>query len=311
LRIVALSEAFRHQARFYAGETDFVEGALRFIRDGLAAGEPVMVAVRQPKIDLLEAALNGDGGRVIFRDMAEVGSNPGRIIPAWQRFLDDHGGGGGIRGIGEPIWPGRDGAELVESHIHEALINRAFASADDFLLECPYDESALPPEVIATARRTHPHHDCDGEARPDVTSLDTLTWDELTPPAADATTLAFGERDLPSVRVAAAVAARSAGLREHTVGAVPLAVTELATNAVRHGGGHGTLRLWQEPARLCCQVDDGGCITDPLVGRLRPCADRPDGRGLWLANHSCDLMQIRSTDAGTSVRVHVNTGADE
>lgn len=80
---------------------------------------------------------------------------------------------------------------------------------------------------------------------------------------------------------------------------------------MRHGGGRGTLRIWQEPARLYCQVDDDGRITNPLVGRLRPDPDQLGGRGLWLANQACDLVQIRSTEAGTSVRVHIKTGADE
>ena len=289
-----------------------MQGAVRFIRDGLAADEPVMVAVRLPKIELLESALNGDGGRVIFRDMADLGSNPARIIPAWQQFLDDHGRGGGIRGIGEPIWPGRDGADLVEAHIHEALINHAFRSADGFLLECPYDELALPAGVIATARQTHPHYDSQDGVSGHVGSFDTLTWDELPPVAADATTLTFGERDLGWVRAIAASAAKSARLGDDAVSAVRLAVTELATNAIRHGGGHGTLRVWREPSRLCCQIDDSGeGITDPLVGRLRPHLDRSEGCGLWLVNHLCDLMQIRSTHAGTAVRIHLNLGTPE
>jgi hypothetical protein len=32
------------------------------------------------------------------------------------------------------------------------------------------------------------------------------------------------------------------------------------------------------------------------------------GRGLWLTNQLCDLVQIRSGDAGTVVRAHVLAG---
>ena len=297
-------QAFRHQARFYAGDAEFVAGALGFIREGLALGEPVMVALPLRKIEWLESALNGDGGRVIFRDMDELGANPAHIIPAWQRFLDDHARADGIRGIGEPIGPDRVGADLVEVHIHEALINSAFASADGFLLECPYDELALAPSVITTAKRTHPHHgpgaDCAVFAPPD-----TLGWDVLSPPAADATTLDFGEWDLHEVRSVVATAARYAGLSEPACGDLVLAANELATNTLRHGSRSGTLRVWQESANLCCQVDDAGRIGDPMVGRIQPRLGRPGGRGLWLANRVCDLVQIRSTDHGTSVRLHV------
>ena len=89
--------------------------------------------------------------------MEVVGRNPARIIPAWSRFVADHAGsGGGMRGIGEPIWAGRTDAELSECQLHESLINLAFAAADDFRLICPYDTDALPEDVIAEARRSHP-----------------------------------------------------------------------------------------------------------------------------------------------------------
>jgi anti-sigma regulatory factor (Ser/Thr protein kinase) len=54
-----------------------------------------------------------------------------------------------------------------------------------------------------------------------------------------------------------------------------------------------------------CEVRDRGRIVEPLVGRLPPPLDRHGGRGLWLVNHLCDLVQIRSTEAGSVVRVHM------
>ncbi|WP_343949847.1 ATP-binding protein [Nonomuraea longicatena] len=61
-----------------------------------------------------------------------------------------------------------------------------------------------------------------------------------------------------------------------------LAAGELTTNAVLHGGGRGTLRMWTAGGRLWCEVRDDG----PGVARPVP-ADAPDpaeagGRGLWL-----------------------------
>ena len=56
--------------------------------------------------------------------MAVLGHNPARIIPAWRDFADAHAGP--IRGIGEPIWPGRGADELVECQLHESLLNVAF-----------------------------------------------------------------------------------------------------------------------------------------------------------------------------------------
>ncbi|MBA3233977.1 MAG: MEDS domain-containing protein [Propionibacteriales bacterium] len=62
-----------------------------------------------------------------------------------------------VRGIGEPVWPGRTAAELVEAQCHEALLNVAFADSGRWDLLCPYDIQALPDDVIAEALRSHPH----------------------------------------------------------------------------------------------------------------------------------------------------------
>ena len=47
-------------------------------------------------------------------------------------------------------------------------------------------------------------------------------------------------------------------------------------------------------------------IEDPLAGRERaPDADG-GGRGLWIVNHLCDLVQLRSSRAGSVVRLHMS-----
>jgi anti-sigma regulatory factor (Ser/Thr protein kinase) len=84
-----------------------------------------------------------------------------------------------------------------------------------------------------------------------------------------------------------------------------LVVNEVTTNSVRHGGGTGTLRIWEEGASLICEVRDRGQILDPLIGRRKPPADRGSGLGLWLANQLCDLVQIRSFPTGSVVRLHI------
>ena len=60
-----------------------------------------------------------------------------------------------------------------------------------------------------------------------------------------------------------------------------------------HGGGRGIVRLWREDETLVCDVRDQGIIRDPLAGRMRPDVDAFGGRGLWIANAVCQLVQIR------------------
>jgi anti-sigma regulatory factor (Ser/Thr protein kinase) len=84
-----------------------------------------------------------------------------------------------------------------------------------------------------------------------------------------------------------------------------VAVNEIATNAVRHGGGRGILRLWHEAGALVCEIRDDGLIDAPLAGRVRPRPGQLGGYGLWLANQLCDLVQIRATPSGNAVRLHM------
>ena len=112
---------FRHEALLYRGSDGFLAGSLPYIRAGLAADEAILVAVGAPKIRSLRGALGADADRVRFADMAVLGHNPARIIPAWREFA--RANAGPIRGIGEPIWSGRDATELVECQLHEALLN--------------------------------------------------------------------------------------------------------------------------------------------------------------------------------------------
>src|SRR5262245_33215820 len=54
-----------------------------------------------------------------------------------------------------------------------------------------------------------------------------------------------------------------------------------------------------------CDIWDTGHLHDPLVGRRRPVPDQLGGLGLWIANHLCDLVQLRSSPDGTQVRFHM------
>jgi len=115
--------------------------------------------------------------------------------------------------------------------------------------------------------------------------------------------LAFDIRALASLRHAIAGWADEAMLHSGSAEDLVLAVNELASNSVRHGGGRGTLRYWREAQALVCEVHDAGHIEDLHVGCTRPGPDAHSGRGLWLVNQLCDEMQIRSSCSGTVVRV--------
>jgi anti-sigma regulatory factor (Ser/Thr protein kinase) len=302
---------FHHEAVFYAGDDEFVQRSRAFVEEGLERGQPVLVMVGSRKLQLLREALGPRAEDVRFADMEVVGRNPARIIPAWSRFVADHaGGGGGMRGIGEPIWAGRTPSELSECQLHESLINLAFAAADDFRLICPYDTSALPGDVISEARRSHPIVSHDGGENPshDYCGIDKVAarFAELLsePPAgAEELTVTFGA--LHDARRLVRARAQEAGLGARSDDLV-LAVNEVLSNSLQHACDDGTLRVWQDPDGLVCEVRDGGHIAEPMVGREEPSIGQIGGHGIWLVNLVCDLVQVRSSAHGSTVRMQMS-----
>jgi anti-sigma regulatory factor (Ser/Thr protein kinase) len=298
---------FHHEALFYESDDEYIAGAMPGIHSTLADDGTVLVAVGADKRRLLRAALGDDAGRVAFAEMEEVGRNPARIISVWRDFLRRADGRAAL-GIGEPAWPGRSDAELNECSRHEALLNLAFGDDRDWRLLCPYDAAALPSAVLDEACRNHPHLRSHGLSTPSGDFGMAQAWDaELPAPAREPAELAFTASDLPLVRQFTGDRARDAGIVEdRRIGDLVLAVYELATNSTRHGGGSGVLRTWEEGDTFLCEIRDSGHIADPLAGRDRRVDDRGGGRGLWIVNHLCDLVQVRSSPDGTVVRLQMD-----
>jgi anti-sigma regulatory factor (Ser/Thr protein kinase) len=306
------NNGFCHEALLYRGETEFLEGALPFLRDGLESDEPMLVVVSAPKIAALRTELDDDAGRIQFADMAEVGHNPARIIPAWRAFLDEHGGGTRpVRGIGEPIWAGQGPDQLVERQRHESLLNVAFAGSGSWWLLCSYDTDALDPAVVEEAERSHPHLTEHGARRPSSTcrDLDAMAapFDVPLPPSpSHARPHTFrGPGSLAGLRIVVSERATEAGLAADRVAELVVAVNEAATNSICHADGEGTLRVWDDGDAVVCELRDRGQIDHPLAGRERPTVQQAGGRGLWMATQLCDLVQLRRSESGNVVRLHM------
>jgi len=305
--------AFRHEAMFYSGDDGFLAGTIPFLTEAIAAEQPALVVVSEPHIALLRAGIARSVEHIFFADMATVGRNPARIIPAWRRFLDAHATSGRtVRGIGEPIWPTRTPAELVECQRHEALLNVAFAKSTPWWLMCPYDVDALAPTVVDEAIRSHPYiREAAGEStlstafRPEEMSS-THRSAPLSEPTRCLESITFRAGQLALVRALAESRASQYGLTERQQDDLILAVNEIAANSVRHGGGQGQFRLWRDGRSLVAEIRDRGTIDDPLAGRQQPGASSERGRGLWIANQVCDLVQIRTYPTGSVVRLFIS-----
>jgi anti-sigma regulatory factor (Ser/Thr protein kinase) len=300
-------DGFRHLALFYRGRGEYLSALRGFIRASRARGEAVFVAVPKRRAQLVRRELGDDLAQVALVDMAELGRNPARIIPAFLTYAGKHRGQR-VCCIGEPIWPGRTAAEIQEATRHEALINLAFRDYPVTVV-CPYDSAGLPGSVIADAASTHPAVIKDRQETASARYLGPPGFPPrcnraLPRPPAHAEALGYSD-DLRPVRGFVASRAKCAGLPPSRIPDLVIAISELAANTLRHTDGGGTVEIWQTEDEIICQVADTGQITDPLAGH-RPRSDELlGGNGLWLVNHVSDLVQARTGRAGTTTRLHM------
>jgi serine/threonine-protein kinase RsbW len=148
-----------------------------------------------------------------------------------------------------------------------------------------------------------PFHIFDRRARPG------LREDQTSPTVGCITTVvllteSFDRSSITALRHVVASRLREAGLTGERLDDFVVAVNELLTNAVRHGGGLGRVALWRQDRDLVCEVSDWGAgVAEPLLEQVRPAADQPGGWGLWLAQELTDSFQLTTGTGGTTVRV--------
>lgn len=115
----------------------------------------------------------------------------------------------------------------------------------------------------------------------------------------------FDADGLAGVRQAALAYATARGMPAARAIDVMLAVHELAANAVRHGAGHGRLRIYVAAGTLRCEVSDAGPggrdgrAPDGTSGHA-PGGAGPvpwpveQGHGLWLVREMADHLRVTS-----------------
>ncbi len=300
---------FGHEALFYTTMDEYLSGTVPFIRDGLKADEAVLVVVPIERHASLRSALGADADAVRFQDMTDVGRNPNCLIPWVLRpFISEHHPQP-VRIVGEPVHSGRTVDELDPCIQHEAAINLAFPTSQAVIL-CPYDAAGRP-ELVAAAEQTHPVTIRAGHRGQNCAYRDpSQVYEEhnrpLAEPDAVDAVFVFDQPRFAELRQLIARHAVTAGLPARRVSDAQTAVTEIATNALTHGGpGIATFRAWSAPGRVVYEIRGAGRIADPMAGRVVPPPDALAGRGLVVANRLCDLVQTHSVVTGTVTRLHL------
>jgi anti-sigma regulatory factor (Ser/Thr protein kinase) len=81
-----------------------------------------------------------------------------------------------------------------------------------------------------------------------------------------------------------------------------VAGTEIATNALRHGGGIAQVRVGRADGRFVCEVvDRGSGFDDPLAGYVAPRGGT--GTGLWVARQLAWRVEFYRSAEGFTARI--------
>ncbi|OBG56300.1 MULTISPECIES: sensor histidine kinase [unclassified Mycobacterium] len=300
---------FVHSALIYQSQQEYLDFVTRFVSDGLAMDEAVLVAVPSDKLVLLHDAL-GPGelpGDLQLLDITEAGRNPSRFMAMEGSFVDDHPDRR-VRIVSQLAWPGRTEEELVACVEHEALVNGAMDGYQVTGL-CLYDGSRLDDDVLADVRATHPLLWRGGALQrsadyaPDA-ALQRCNRPLPAKPGAVTYTVSKSA-DLSPARSFAVNYAGWIGLSQDGIEDLQLVATELASNSLMYTDGACQLAFWRDDGYLVCEARDTGCFEDPLVGRLDPGPCGPASRGLYLVNAISDLVRTHTTPSGTTIQAYL------
>jgi len=123
---------------------------------------------------------------------------------------------------------------------------------------------------------------------------------------------AFDADSLYALRAAVAAHATEAGLPPGRADDLVIAVHELAANAVRHGAGHGRLRIWRSDQALLCEIGDDGVPQADKAPDKAPDAAQwrtEPGHGPSLVRQVADQASLRSGPSGTLATISFALGA--
>ncbi|GGM63009.1 hypothetical protein GCM10007977_075740 [Dactylosporangium sucinum] len=304
-------QGYFHEAVVYDTDADLLAVAVPFVLDGIAAGEPTVVAFGERTAGLLREAAGTDGIDFLAGDA--VYGRPAAVIRAYRRLLAGLVAGGAtqIRLLGE-LPPEVFGRTWDWWARYEAAVNHAY---DEFPLWslCAYDARLAPRAVIDDVERTHPRlATTDGQHLDSGLFVDPVGY--LRTPRAGADDPlqrrppdAAWEDPSPAVaRQVVRAVGDGQGLREERLDGLVIAVSEVVTNAQRHGRPPVGLRVWGGGGRVVVEVTDRGeGLDDPYAGLLPGGHQAIGGLGLWITYQSCDHVHATRTPAGFVVTLTV------
>jgi anti-sigma regulatory factor (Ser/Thr protein kinase) len=298
------ADGFRHNALVYGSQDEYLARAVPFLKEGIEAGEGAVVAHTKPGLAMMREALGPDAEHVRFVDVSSAYTRPARTLAAyhevWARQLQQTPT---LRAVAD-VQFGSDPAEWDLWMGYEAVFNRSFVHLPAWVI-CSYNADGTPDAIIEGVWQTHPEvvtdegwNASDRFEDPDEL-LRRVTPDPL--PLPELRSIPFG-RDVEELRERLAHELVADGVAEARVLDMLLAATEVATNALQHGGGVEEVRVGRADGRFVCEiVDHGDGFDDPAAGYLAP--REGIGTGLWVARQLTWLIEFFRSPSGFTTRI--------
>jgi len=297
------SEKMRHGAFAYDGDEEYVARSLAFLKEGLEAGEGGIVAHTRDGIAMMREALGRDADRVSFVDVGGVYTRPAHALAAYcGALLRELREAPSVRAVADlQIGPSRE--EWDEWVAYEAMTNVAYAHLPAWVV-CTYDVNGVPDPVLDAMATTHSEVLGAGWQASEQFEDPRELMRRLAPepePLPQLRSLPGGD-DLERFRERLARELMAAHVPETTALDMLVAGTEVAANAVRHGGGIEEVRTGTAAGRFVCEVvDRGGGFDDPATGYLVP--RDGSGSGLWIARQLAWRLESFDSPRGFTVRL--------
>ena len=308
----AAARRYTHDALLYDSPDMLTARAVPWLMDGLAAGEAAVVAAGPATAEILRDAVDADP-RVHVLERGDVyRARTPTAITTFRRLAEQRAAEGvhRVRVLGEVDF-GPTERDWLEWQRYESVINDALSGWPLWGL-CVFDTARLPDPVLESAVRTHPTLVEHGGRTANPRFTDPADYLRSLPVPSEpleetAPRLSAADvSDFAGLRRAVAAELATLDAPRDAVEDYLLAVDEMTSNALRHGGPPVALRLWVAPDRIVCTIRDHGPGWDDPFAGYGPAHGEDlsrGGMGLWLARQLCDHVDITTGPDGALVRL--------
>ncbi|PPK65069.1 sensor histidine kinase [Actinokineospora auranticolor] len=299
---------YDHIALYYANDDELLDASVPFLTEGVDRDEATMIALDGHRADLVLAELPHPERVTILRTDAQY-IRPAVAIKSYCDMFANlvEGGASAIRVVGEIPYSALTRDWDVWSR-YEAAVNYAY---DHFPVRsmCAYDTRTTPTAVLRDVAQTHSLVAAGGVQKPNPDYVEPPSFLgrpaplvphplQRRPPTVELTDPTPGEaRHVVSAACAGA-------LPSGDLGDLVVSVSEIITNAIRHGSPPATLCLWAGARQVVVAIHDRGPgPADPFAGLVATPGPEGGGYGLWIAHQLCHHVTMTRTDTGFTVRL--------